>query len=110
MNSIPTRPRLRKAAGPERPTYLKPIDTDSVMAVMLALIAEVSTLRERLDTHEQLAAAGIVASPEQVEQFEPTDQIGDERETWRTAYIDRLFRVVTEEVTPTNLSATTKEL
>ena len=110
MNTIPTRPRLRKAAGPERPTYLKAVDTDTVMAVMLALISEVATLRERLNTHEQLAAGGIVASCEQVEKFEGTHQTDEEREAWRTAYIDRLFRVVTEEVSPTNRSVTTKEL
>ena len=98
MNNIPTRTRLRKATGPERPTYLKPVDTDTVMAIMLALIAEVSTLRERLDTHEQLAAAGVVASAEQVENFEPQEPLEAGREAWRAAYIERLFRVVTEEL------------
>ncbi len=105
MTSIPTRARLRKAAGPERPTYLKPVDTDTVMAVMLALIAEVSTLRERLDTHEQLAAAGIVASAEQVENFAPPESLEAEREALRTAYIDRLFRVVTEELDAAELAS-----
>ena len=98
MNTVPTRPRLRKAVGPERPTYLRAVDTDSIMAIMLALVSEVSALRDRLDTHERLADAGIVATSDQVERFQGSDAIDADREAWRRDYIDRLFRVVTEEI------------
>jgi hypothetical protein len=91
-------PRLRKAKGPERPTYLGRHDVDRVMAVLLALTSEVATLRERIDTHERLAAQGRSATPEQVEAHVPEPDVEAAREAWRDAYIRRLFRVITEDV------------
>jgi alkylhydroperoxidase family enzyme len=91
-------PRLRKATGPERPSYLGPADVDRVMAVLLALTSEVASLRERLDTHEQLAAAGTVADPAHVEAYEADAAVEAAREAWRDAYLRRLFRVITEDV------------
>jgi hypothetical protein len=91
-------PRPRKAAGPERPKYLGPDDVDRVAAVLLALTSEVATLRERIDTHERLAAKGLPASPEHVETHVPEPDVEAAREAWRDAYIRRLFRVFTEDV------------
>jgi hypothetical protein len=90
--------RLRKAVGPERPTYLRPEDTDKVMAIVLALMSEVAALRERLDTHERLAATGMAPVPDAVEAFQPDEIVEAEREAWREAYIKRLLRVMTEEL------------
>jgi hypothetical protein len=98
-------PRLRKAKGPERPTYLGRDDVDRVMAVLLALTSEVATLRERIDTHERLAAQGQAATPEQVELHVPEPVVEAEREAWRDAYIRRLFRVITEDVEGLDRSA-----
>jgi hypothetical protein len=91
-------PRLRKARGPERPTYLDRGDVDRVMAVLLALTSEVATLRERIDTHERLAAQGLAATPEQVEAHVPEPAAEAAREAWRDAYIRRLFRVISEDI------------
>ncbi len=90
--------RPRKAAGPERPTYLRPGDTDKVMAIVLALMSEVAALRERLDAHERLAEAGLAPAPAAVEAFQPDEAVEAEREAWREAYIKRLLRVMTEEL------------
>ena len=89
--------RPRKAAGPPRPTYLDHTDVDKVMAIILALVTEVASLRERVDTHERLAHADG-ASPDKVEAYLPDPVTEASRETWRDAYIRRLFRVVTEDV------------
>jgi hypothetical protein len=91
-------PRPRKATGPERPSYLGAADVDRVMAVLLALVAEVATIRERLDTHEQLAVNGTAATPQSVEAHAPTAEVEAARESWRDAYIRRLFRVITEDI------------
>jgi len=90
--------RPRKAAGPERPTYFTQADIDRVMAILLALTSEVASIRDRLDTHERLAAAGTLPAPAAVEGFEPDDAAQAEREAWRGGYIKRLFRVITEDV------------
>jgi len=85
--------RPRKAQGPERPTYFDASDVDRVMAVVLALASEVASLRDRLDTHERIA--GSHAS---VEAYQPDATAIAARDTWRDAYIRRLFRVFVEDV------------
>jgi hypothetical protein len=98
MHDQATISRPRKAAGPERQTYFGPADTDRVMAILLALVSEVASIRERVDSHERLAAAGATPAPQRVEAYEPDAQTEAEREAWRDAYIRRLFRVVMEDV------------
>jgi hypothetical protein len=98
MNDNTLTPRPRKAAGPERPSYLGSADVDRVMAVLLALISETAAIRERLDTHERLAASGVLATPEDVENYRPSAEAEAEREAWRDASIRRLFRVFTEDI------------
>lgn len=87
--------RPRKATGPDRPTYLDGGDSDRLMAIILALVSEVASIRERLDTHERL---GSVVTPALVETYRPDSATEAEREAWRDAYIRRLFRVITEDV------------
>jgi hypothetical protein len=93
-------PRRRKAAGPPRPAYLRPEDTDRVMSIVLALMSEVAALRQRVDTHERLARDGILATPDAVDAYRPDDETSAAREAWREAYIKRLLRVVLEEIEP----------
>jgi hypothetical protein len=85
--------RPRKAAGPDRPTYFSAADTDRVMAILLALISEVAAIRDRIDTHERIAGSGAA-----VEAYLPDEAAAAEREAWRSAYIRRLFRVITEDI------------
>jgi glucuronate isomerase len=65
---------------------------------LLALISEVASIRDRLDTHERIAAGGVMPSPPTVEAYTPDPAVEAEREAWRDAYIRRLFRVITEDV------------
>jgi hypothetical protein len=97
-----TRPRPRKAVGPERPVYLEAGDLDKVMAVLLALVSEVAAIRERLDTHERISAAGGSPAPGAVETHAPDAATEADREAWRDAYIRRLFRVFTEDLETTD--------
>jgi glucuronate isomerase len=90
--------RPRKAAGPERPVYFDHADVDKVMAILLALTSEVASIRERLDTHERIAADGSAPTVEKVEAYRPDAEAGAEREAWQAAYIRRLFRVITEDI------------
>ncbi len=90
--------RPRKARGPDRPSYFDAGDVDRVMAVLLALTSEVASIRERLDTHERVAAHDSLPSPARVEAYRPDPATEDEREAWRDAYVRRLFRVITEDV------------
>jgi hypothetical protein len=98
MTEDTTKPRPRKAAGPERPSYFNTGDVDRVMAIVLALVSEVAAIRERLDSHERLADMGSLAGVAQVEAYVPDEDAEAAREAWRDAYIRRLFRVITEDV------------
>jgi hypothetical protein len=90
--------RPRKAAGPERPAYFDHADVDKVMAILLALVSEVASIRERLDTHERIAADGSPPAIEKVETYRPDAEAAAAREAWQAAYIRRLFRVITEDI------------
>jgi hypothetical protein len=98
MMTEPPPARPRKAKGPDRPAYFDHADIDRVMAILLALASEVASIRERLDTHERLAAAGASPSIHDVEAYRPDDAAAAEREAWNAAYIRRLFRVITEDI------------
>ncbi len=69
-----------------------------MLAIAIALAGEVSVLRERLDTLERLAQAKGLFSIEEIETYQPDDQVAKEREQWRADYIARVLRVVQEEV------------
>ncbi len=91
-------PRMRVARGPKRPDYLGNRDLDRFMMMFTALIAEVSVLRERLDTHELLADLGQVSTPAAIEAFEPSPGDVARRNGMREAMLNRIFRVALEEL------------
>lgn len=87
------RPRQRFAKG-RRPYFMKDPDVDRVLAMVAALTAEVSVLRERLDTAEQLAAQGLAATPENIERYHPSPEVEAAREAGRAAMLGRVFRIL----------------
>jgi hypothetical protein len=101
--------RPRKAVGPERQTYFNETDVDRLMAVVLALVSEVASLRERVDTHERIGGHGELPTVERVEAYLPDPPTEEAREAWRDAYIRRLFRVITEDVEALRRSNPTQE-
>ena len=66
--------------------------------MVMALAGEVSVLRERLDTVERLAQSKGILSIEEIETYQPNDQVAQEREQWRPDYLARVLRVLQEEV------------
>jgi hypothetical protein len=87
----------RKAKG-RRPTYADDPTVDKLLAIVMALAGEVSTLRERLDTVERLAASKNLFSSADVEAFQLDEPAMADRESFRVAYLNRLLRIVNEEV------------
>jgi hypothetical protein len=88
--------RRRYATGPPRPQYLSSVDADRATMMILALSAEVSALRERLDTHERLADAGQLPALASVEAYQAPDAVEATRAAARRALIDRVMRVLLE--------------
>lgn len=90
-------PRRRFARGQSRPEYLQPGDIDRVMIMLVALMSEVSALRDRIDTHEAVAELGEAITTDAIEAYELTPERTAQREANRAAMLKRVLRVVTEE-------------
>jgi hypothetical protein len=88
--------RRRYANGPPRPQYLSQADADRAVMMVLALAAEVSALRERLDTHERLADGALPATLAAVESYQTPEPVEAQRADARRALIDRIARVLIE--------------
>ncbi|KQS04120.1 hypothetical protein ASG11_07570 [Sphingomonas sp. Leaf357] len=93
----PRTPRRRFARGQSRPDYLQPGDVDAVMIMLVALMSEVSALRDRLDTHEAVADLGGSVTTAAIEAYELTPERHAAREENRQAMLKRVLRVITEE-------------
>ncbi len=89
---------MAKKAKGKRPVYFDDPQIDKLLAIAIALAGEVSVLRERLDTLERLAQAKGLFSIEEIETYQPDDQVAKEREQWRADYIARVLRVLQDEV------------
>ncbi|VWX60348.1 hypothetical protein [Sphingorhabdus sp. 109] len=87
-----------KVAKGRRPYFFDDPSVDKVLAMVMALTGEVSVLSDRLDTHEKLAKAKIWPTPENVESFEITEEVEQERDQRRGEYLGRVMRIVTEEL------------
>ncbi len=90
-----TRP---KTARGRKPVFFQDPGIDKLVAITMALAAEVSTLRDRVDTHERLADAGIKPTSDAVESEEVSDEVAVQRQEKRDAFVDRVFRAVTDEL------------
>jgi len=94
MSKSERKPRQRIAKG-RRPFFLESADSDKLLAMITALVGEMSVVKDRLDTHERLAAAGKIATPQEIEAYEPEEAVEDEREARRAAMLARVFRIIT---------------
>jgi len=95
----------RKAKG-KRPSFFKDPDIDKVMGILMALAGEVSVLRERIDTVERLAMEKGLVSKEEIDAFVPDQEVANQRDLWREEYIERILRVVQQELEATDKGET----
>lgn len=85
-----------KAKG-KRPWFLENPDTERLMNITLALVQEVSVMRERMDTIERLLADGKPVSAAAIDAFEPSKEEADARGLWTQEYIARIFRILQQD-------------
>ena len=88
---------IKKAKG-KKPVYFDDPQIDKLLAIVMALVGEVSVLRERLDTIERLMQTKGILSIEEIESYEADEQALQERDKWRAEYIARILRVIQEDV------------
>lgn len=82
-----------KRAKGRRPDY-HDFATDRLISIVMALVGEVSVLRQRLDTAERLLEGRGVLSRADIEAYEPDRQAGYDRAVDTKAYIARVMRGV----------------
>jgi hypothetical protein len=86
-----------KAKG-RRPEYLDSPYEERMLSMLMAVIGEVSVLRERLDTVERLLDAKGVISRADIEGYQPDLETGKERNRIIRDYIARVMRGVQQDM------------
>jgi hypothetical protein len=81
----------------KRPSFFDDPAIDQMMTFILELTAEVSVMRERLDTVERLLDAQGSVTRAAIEDYQPTPEVEAERNAWREAYLKRVLRMHTPE-------------
>ena len=93
----PEAKRIRTAKG-RRPYFFDDPDIDKLLAMIMALVGEVSVIRERMDTHERLAQKKTWATHQAIENHEPDEITEAFRAQWRADYIARILRIIQVEL------------
>ncbi len=105
MNAIPDTPSQHRAAGDHTVFLGDPIH-DTLFSMVVALLAELSVVRDRLDAHERLLqSAGLPVGPADVDGFEVSAEVARERAAVRERTIRHVFRALYEKLPPAGLRA-----
>jgi hypothetical protein len=86
----------KTVAKGRRPFFLENSESDKLLAMITAMTAEISILKDRLDTHERLAEQGEVATPLAIEKYKVESNIEEMREANRASMLGRIFRIITD--------------
>ncbi len=81
-----------------RPDFFDDPAVDRLLSMTMALVGEVSVLRERLDTVERLLDAKGTIARADIEAYVPDRAAGDERGLATRAYVARVMRGFQQEV------------
>ena len=95
MNSKIELPRVAKG---KKPIYLDERSIDNLMAMIMTLTQEISVLRDRLDTIEKLLISKKAITLEDIETFEPDDDLVEERRDRRQMLLKRVLLPIDKEL------------
>ena len=90
--------RAAARAKGRRPAYFDDPAIDRLVSLAMALTAEVSVLRERLDTVERLLEAKGGLNRAEIEAYVPDSAAGEERGEAPRAYVARVMRGFQQDV------------
>lgn len=85
-----------KAKG-KRPYFFKDPDIERVLAITMAVAGELSVLRARIDTIENLLDERGTISRQDIDNFAPDAAQEARRSRWNQEYIARILRIVQQE-------------
>ena len=80
----------------QRPAFFDDPAIDQLMAVVMAMSAELSVVTDRVDTIERLLDTKGTLHRADIEAYRPDAAVHSERTERRNEYIARIFRVIRE--------------
>ncbi len=95
MPYLDERPTVAKG---RRPYFFDDPSVDKLLSILMSVAGEVSVLRERVDTHERLAEQDKLPTTNNIETFEISDELRQQRAAERAAYLKRVLRVISDEL------------
>lgn len=99
--TTPPRPRIARIAKGKKPQYFSDPAIDKLLWMTVTMMEELSVTRDRLDAIERLLARKRVLKIEDIERFVPSERDERERQTRRSAYVDRVLRTLQAELDET---------
>jgi hypothetical protein len=90
--------RLQRKAKGKRPYFFDDPAVDKLLAMLMGLAGEVSVIRDRLDTVERLAEARGLFTQQDIESYEPPDEVIAARAARREEFLDEITRIVQAEL------------
>ncbi len=108
MTAAAQNPTLRRTAGDHTVFLGDPIQ-ETLFSMVVALLGELSIVRDRLDAHERiLKDAGLPVSPQEVDEFAIDETVAVQRAATRERMIRHVFRALHEKLPPAELRAHTE--
>lgn len=92
VKPVPSPLRRHRVHKGRRPSPGQDERVDTLLGMVMALTSEIAVLRERLDAHERLAAAGQSATPANVDAYDPDEVVQQQRAAARQRMIDKVCR------------------
>lgn len=74
------------------PHFYDDPNIDRLLTMIMELASEVSVLRDRLDTHERVAASKGIYTQDDIEDYRPSEEEAKERAAQRGKFLDRLLK------------------
>jgi hypothetical protein len=90
--------RSGKKAKGKRPKYFSAPEHDRMLSIIMALVGEVSVIRERLDTVERLLETKGTINRADIENYAPDSGAAFERGLITREYIARVMRALQQEL------------
>ena len=91
------KPRPRAPKG-VRPFALGNRHMERMLSMLVAVAAEVSVIHDRYDTLARILAEKGVVRLDDLEKFDPDDEVEAQREAWRQAFLGRMLRILQEDL------------
>lgn len=86
--------QLPKKAKGSRPYFFEDSAVDKVVAMLMGLAGEVSVMADRIDTLERLLAEKGALDLAQIDAYQPSNAVSDERDKRREMMLSNVMRII----------------